>query len=111
MKPVFLQYNHKWAHGHNKPEYMFIGLFEESIALTTIDVESILEEIVSEHNWSDKYRGIDYELSTNVPKEWLEKNINMNTNRIERYREQNSIFRNILLKDVVKDVVGKALND
>lgn len=77
----WLKYNHKWAWGDSK-DFDYIRYNGKD------DDESICEfiqdfELCKEHNWSDKYRGIDYELVDKPPVEWIKKEINDITRRID----------------------------
>lgn len=76
----FLQYRENWASGNGKWEYKLIG-YEDEIDKEWI--EEMIEEIHSHHNWSDKYRGIDYEIVDYPGHEWMKRHIRMAKQRIE----------------------------
>jgi hypothetical protein len=63
---LFLKYRHKFAHGYGNWEYT-----EEY----GHDIDYLNETLQREHDWSDKYRGMDVEVIECPPKEWLEKRI------------------------------------
>jgi len=66
----FLKYYHKWASGYDKPGYKII---HDSDPLM---VEEMVHELNDENAWSDKYRGLNYEVIDNPPKTWLIEKIN-----------------------------------
>lgn len=63
----FIKWNHKFAYG-NSPSDIEIVYFSES------DIELIkewCEEKCRDYDFSEKYRGIDYEFIDKPPKTWL----------------------------------------
>ena len=98
-----------WANGHlamgvnGDTEYKYLGVVDDIEEVNKDTLEDILSDLSDYYNYSDKYRGIDYELVNTASKEWLNDTIERNVRRIERYRKENSILRDILLKDVGKN--------
>ena len=68
----FLKYTHRWASGHETWEYKLLTYTDE------VD-EDVLEEQIdtmeNENSWSDKYRGIKYEIVDYPGHEWMKKSI------------------------------------
>jgi hypothetical protein len=64
-----IKYRHKWAWGVNKWEYNII-CFDDSL-FTDADLEEVIDYIQNDNGWSDKYRGIEYELVDSVPEDWV----------------------------------------
>ena len=97
----WFRFKHKWAHGNDR-EWEYCELDESSFNSYFADDskysdEDYIEEmgICSEGNWSDKYRGIDYEVVDTIPREILERKIKNAesaaagwTKTAERYRAE-----------------------
>lgn len=55
----FLKYHHKWAWGKTKTEFSLLGVDNE------VDeelIEDVCESLVDANSYSDKYRGISYDV-------------------------------------------------
>jgi len=77
----WFRYKHKWAHGIDR-EWEYIELGDGDYRLYFADDSEHSEEdyiedmgICKDGNWSDKYRGIDYDVVDTIPRELLEKKI------------------------------------
>lgn len=77
----WLRYKHKWAHGSDcewtylrLSDYQYANFFAEGSEQTE---EDFIEEyeLCSDWNYSDKYRGIDYEVVDRAPRKFIEKSI------------------------------------
>lgn len=70
----FIKYKRMFAHGYSNEIIECLGDFDSDE-----DLESTLKEWLDEkhtaYNWSDKYRGIDYDVIDNPGNEWLLKDI------------------------------------
>jgi hypothetical protein len=100
--PVFLKYYHKFAYGNNEIKYKYLGKVDDIDSIDKDLLEDVLSNIVDAYSYSGKYRGIDYEVIDNPPKEWLTNEIECNVEEIENLRRKNAIFQSILLKDIGK---------
>lgn len=83
---LWLKYKHKFAYGSDK---------EWSWVIIEYDLESSLEELSEEFNWSEHYRGMDYEVVEIPPLEVLEKEIKSAEKTVENYQR-----RVVLLKEI-----------
>jgi hypothetical protein len=77
----WFRYRHKWAYGIDK-EWTYIELGESDYETYFADdsessEEDFIEdyEVCKEWNWSERYRGIDYDVVDRIPREILEKKI------------------------------------
>jgi len=55
----FLKYHHKWAWGTTPNEFTCLGESEE---VDEILIEDVCESLVDANSYSDKYRGISYDV-------------------------------------------------
>lgn len=77
----WLKYKHKWAWGHSQNfEYIQYVGEEDKESIRNFILDYAIHE---EHNWSDKYRGINYELVDKPPDEWIKKEIEDVSRRID----------------------------
>jgi hypothetical protein len=84
---VWMKYNHKWAHGcGEEPHYRELN--SEWELEDGNPNEEVLEEIASEFGYSDKYRGIDYEIIPAPPKEYINKEIEGCNSRIASLKDR-----------------------
>lgn len=81
MEIKFLKYRHKFAHGYGSWEYEVIH--KKNIPY----VEELIEEKAREYDYSDKYRGIDYEVVDYPTDEYILSQINNAENNIRYYTE------------------------
>ena len=63
----FLKYRDKWSHGYSPYQYTTFHSEE--------DREYILEDIKRNSDWSDKYRGVEWEVVDKPPQTWVESEI------------------------------------
>lgn len=66
---MFLKFRHNWAHSKGDWEYKLLSFSDDP--WTEEELEAEVAEMTTEHEWSDKYRGIDYETILTPPREWL----------------------------------------
>lgn len=80
---MWLRYKHKWASGM-KSSWKYVE-WDDGYNKTKKDEHNFIEDmdLCKDHNWSDKYRGIDYDLIECPPKEYLEKLIANHERSIE----------------------------
>lgn len=67
---MFIHFKHKWASGHGQEDYRL--LYEDDLE-DGEPTRELLDSITEENNWSDKYRGIDYDLVERPPQKWLDR--------------------------------------
>lgn len=70
-----------FAHGYGSYEYLVLN---DTTEITDSYVKEIVYTLAEEYNYSDKYRGVDYEIVDNPPEKWLEREIERLT-RIIKY--------------------------
>lgn len=63
---MWIKYRHGWAHGFGSYDYTEIP---DNCSQEVL--EDIVEELKSPNWWSDKYRGVQYELVDKPPKEYI----------------------------------------
>ena len=87
----FLKYRHKFSYCHHEwvyeiiPDYVFEENEDENLSDDDLLHEyGFLEDITDEYSYSDKYRGIDYEIVEHPPKEWILSKIRITENSISR---------------------------
>ena len=74
---MWLKYHHKFADGPGEEEWTYIGY-------TTADgAKEIVLELEQEYEWSEHYRGIDYDVVAAPPTDILEKEIKRYENNIK----------------------------
>lgn len=74
----FLKYNHNFAWGCSAPEYLHLRSdFDDDI------INEIIVDLAEEYDYSEKYRGITYEVISDPPKEWLADQIKSLQNTID----------------------------
>lgn len=56
----WLKYNHKFSYGDEETKYKFIGSLSDEYINDVL--EDMISELESEFSYSDKYRGINYEI-------------------------------------------------
>lgn len=80
---AFVKYSHRWAYGQGEWDYMFTD--SESL-LNDDELRMTLE---SEHanDWSGHYRGVVFEVVDAPSEEWLQKEIEINEQRIAGMQE------------------------
>lgn len=95
----FLKYHHKWAWGNTQSEFTLLGDSEE---VDEILIADVCEGIVDAHSYSDKYRGIDYDVIdiSDLNKEEKAILIKEYTDKIKRFK--NSIKHFIEMKGLLK---------
>lgn len=64
----FLKYRHNWCHSEGKWESKLLSMGDE---ISVEDGEELAESLASEHNWSDKYRGVEWEIVNYPGNEWM----------------------------------------
>jgi hypothetical protein len=90
----FLEYNHKFADGPDSKEYMVL---DDTITLENPYLQEIIMELAEEYNYSDKYRGVDYDIINRPPDKWLEHQIDRMTNQIEYNKSMINKYKNLLM--------------
>lgn len=95
----FLRYYHKWAWGTTPTEFTFLG---ESDDVDDILIEDVCEGLVDANSYSDKYRGISYDVLeiSDLNKEEKEILFKEYADKIINY--QNSIKHFIKIKKLLK---------
>lgn len=95
----FLKYHHKWAWGNTQTEFTLLGESEE---VDEILIEDVCEGIVDAHSYSDKYRGIDYDVIdiSDLNKEEKTMLFKEYADKIKRYK--NSIKHFIKMKELLQ---------
>jgi hypothetical protein len=83
---MWLKYKHKHAWGIDK-EWSWREL-GGSAKDAEADAKEVLHELSEEHNWSDKYRGIDYEIVEYPPVIIIEEEILCAERTVEHWRKQ-----------------------
>jgi len=96
----FLRYYHKWAWGTTPTEFTFLGESDDDV--DDILIEDVCESLVDAHSYSDKYRGISYEVIeiSDLNEEEKEILFKEYADKITRY--QNSIKHFLKIKDLLK---------
>lgn len=81
---MWMRYKHKFAWGIEKTwSYYNVGKYHDDKE----QLKSILEELSNEYYYSDKYRGIDYEIIECPPREYLENSIKRLKGYIKSYNK------------------------
>ena len=95
----FLKYHHRWAWGNTSTEFTFLGESEE---VDEILIEDVCEGLVDANSYSDKYRGIDYDVIDISDLNKEEKSILFKeyVDKIKRYQSSIKHFRK--LKELLK---------
>lgn len=93
----FLKYHHKWAWGTTPNEFTCLG--EE---VDDILIEDVCESLVDANSYSDKYRGISYDVLevSDLSKDEKAILIKEYTDKIKRYKS--SIKHFIKIKELLK---------
>ena len=74
---MWLKYRDKWASGMKTEwDYYDVGSDKQEY------IDDFLTEESNKHNWSDKFRGLDYEIIDKPPKEYLVKLIDRLSNTL-----------------------------
>jgi hypothetical protein len=63
---MWMKWHHKWAHGSKEWEWKDLDCSPEDAQTCA---QEAVETLAEEYNWSDKYRGIDYEIVEFPPPE------------------------------------------
>jgi hypothetical protein len=69
----------RWAHGENKEYCDYHEVVDKE------DATEMIYELNLHHEWSDKFRGCQYEGVEQPPKEWLKKEIALCLDRANGY--------------------------
>lgn len=99
MSIKFLKYHHKWAWGNTQPEFTLLG---DASDVDKCLIEDVCEGIIDAHSYSNKYRGIDYDVidisdlnkeeKAMLFKEYTDK-IKRFTNSIKHFREMKGLLK------------------
>jgi hypothetical protein len=77
---TFFRYKHKFAYGTDK-EWTYKLVHKSNVADEEL-IEEICELITEEYSYSERYRGIDYDITDDIPDEELKKLATINDNKI-----------------------------
>lgn len=94
----WMRYTHKWAWGTSKEEEWV--LFDET-QYKADDEKSVHEfirdmELCKEGDWSDKYRGINYDILDKPDDAWLRKKIKETKDRITGLNDFKQMLERLL---------------
>jgi hypothetical protein len=81
---MWLKYSHKFADGPSEPEWKFLSI-QPAHAVDLLWVEDLVLDLGAEFDWSEHYRGIDYEVVDTIPSDVLEKEIAKCESNMEYY--------------------------
>ena len=98
---MWIEYKHKWASHISEPEYVRIPSKADIIEMGYDDIGDYIDgetDIMSQYNYSDKYRGIDYDIVEVPPIDFLVKKIKSQVYRLEWHEEQLKYFQDLLDK-------------
>jgi hypothetical protein len=85
---MWLRYYHTWAWGDSNSEYIYLGESFDSN-----NIQDILDELSDQFNYSDKYRGIEYELVKYPGDEIVKDKIKSLSKEIKDAKKQIKILR------------------
>jgi hypothetical protein len=90
---MWLRYKHKWASGiDRKWLWKYLG---ENVKDSL--VQEFLGQINDEHSWSDKYRGIDYDIVKHPPSDILQDKIKSCEKSLQAYTKHLEYLNNLLV--------------
>lgn len=89
----FLKYRYKFAYGYDKFQYMVVA---DDITIDSDYLKEIISELHGEYDYSDRYRGIDYDIIDNPPIEWLEREIETYSKKIIHYNNLITIYKKLI---------------
>lgn len=95
---MWMKWHHTFAWGHEKEEHWreLPGVKTKEEAKGAAKEEC--EELMREYEWSDKYRGIDYEIVDLPPADVLRRFVKNATAQILRWTEEDKYLRGLLAK-------------
>lgn len=83
LSEMWLKYRHKWSHGCDKS-----FSYKDVDNASKEEIDSILSELSDEFDYSEHYRGINYELVEYPPASVIEAEIKAAQNSIEWYNKR-----------------------
>ena len=86
----FYKYRELWSSGKSDWEYIDIP--------NGWEVKEHFDRMAREHDWSEHFRGIEYEKVKRPPDEWLEKEIKHLTSQISHLTSQQVAYQALLKK-------------
>lgn len=94
---IWLKYRHKFAYGYDDCEWIDVSwLVEDGQGKDDLEKKHleyfIIDELKDEYDYSDKYRGVDYELFDEPPLEIIKKELGYIESSIKSKQETAKIY-------------------
>lgn len=97
---MWMKYRHKWSSGTDR-EWTWIDIWNN----TSKDMlEDILHELSEKYDYSEHYRGIDYELAEYPPVQVIEREIQNLKEQIKSYESRIDHLKNMIAPASVFEV-------
>ena len=91
----FLRYRHNWAWGHSEWNCKLLAFRDDDIKSIT---EEAVENLNDENSWSDKYRGLDYEVVDYPGNDWMKNELDRCKTSIKFMEEKLGIYTALFYK-------------
>jgi hypothetical protein len=92
----FIKYRHTFSYGHGNDWEIEPLYHAEDFDVFEECVQDFVESLEAEYGYSDKYRGLEYEILDNPGNEWLKEKISDNGREILWLDKMNNIFRDMI---------------
>jgi hypothetical protein len=100
---MWLKFRHKWAYGLNHWEWRFLDV--NPVNINDSWVKETVAELNDQYAYSDKYRGLDYEVVEFPSVEVVEEHIKQTQKAILWRKQQLNYCRRILPECSIRDIM------
>ena len=93
---MWMKWHHNFSHGPGEVKWLELGGADNKAVLE--DAEERVLELAEEYHWSDKYRGIDYELVEMPPPAVIESHLQRAEYQVRHYQTRVLELQELLKK-------------